>query len=1148
MKVASKPDILSGLKYHGHAVLIVHLDAGRFSAEDGKGTRLYPFLEANKLFTEACLEFRRTLKRPLEDIKREVPRFSDVAIDFDDFLYNPACFVALGDTDSIAILGVDEFEAASDLSSRVEVPVRQTCLAFCPELKSFLPKSGRRNGIFCELPDLYADPELALKQASKPDDIASCEHFLRDRPLLAVTYFKLNGTTALGPGLMMQEFAYKAMAERITKTLNLLRQTVDDHAKVITDGVDDIESFRCMFLDPQGWSDIATLMFCRNFSVAATVIGSLRCLTMDDLYRKSDREAGEGVSLREAVECFDVYRHMAHLGKETADPLLRANHVFCSTYTAAGIYQKSFENETVPAKGQPHRYSGLVIADTNLSVCAGHVLDVQSIAQDSHKPFELPAEVLEILRRHRHIWYMFGHNDFVYQQLADDVRDLGRAIDLAYLVRQIKALQDNPSNPGSGAPRPLATDLLDVCTDLRVPIPVLPEVITTFDHDRHMDIRSTLEKVRRRVFEKRGGYLSVEELSRCMRIVRVPSPLSSGIRYLYTDFANYLSDPFLFESVLDLYDIFAAFRTLLVEDLPALLKKRLLQELTRELGELVGTSLETELFADEQENLNKALQDHGDLRERLDSICLGFLSSDDLEELVQITDLLENALANRVQITFNAAERWNATVDARGIGLDRMISAADAPLKCGLGILRRVMNQIVHARSPGRPWAEIDLESRRRIGGASAITYDPRCFSKRLVVGDTPDIFIASVDLNLSHLTRPQAFYIHLHETAHLISYLLRDREGCKHPLLARGIRDTHCYKRQEPVSDTLDEVRHERYQEVFAEMLIHRFVFGNDTRLYFRNYVANYSLDPINFGADDDETFIRMLEVLLRGFLASDPFRVPELYSVSVVQGPAPRDETVQMASSVSRRSADSVSESCSGDVMWVPEPTDQAVKNALSRFRSSVEDAGPFLYDFRRLWHGKKKAAIRSFVEKQFERVYREAYHPVCCMWEDVREVCDIVKKDTYPDDDDTARALMERIRDGFATGTPVVRVKCRGGKNEKSQEEKSRLAPLFIVCTLLNAQIESLYSDLNTKDDVAAYLPRKTNSKPDPQRLGPDDDWNRAFLDRNFNGIVAADPEKRRKSMLNRIAVIKSFWDISTSLRARRLKDMLDLMDEK
>lgn len=1105
MKTDGQVNILSGLKYHGRAVLIAHIDAERFFLNNSTGDCLSSFTEPNKLFTKKCLEYRRRFRRLIEDVAESSSSVSGLMEeDIAHYLYNPVCFTAFGDNDNIAIVGIDELEAGADLSSLlIEVPVRQTCLAFCPELSSLGLKAKKYGDIFCELEDVYKDSDIESKRLNYPSTIASCKEFLSKRPLLAVSYFKLNTMAILGPGLMMQEYTYKVMADRIAKTLEELRKNAKKLKEIIPYEEHDIDSFRCMFLDPQGWSDIATLMFCRNYSVIAAVAVALRSLTMGDLYKIDTLEKirSNRVGLKEAVKCFGIHKQIAERGKKKEEEFLIANHVFCSTYTTVGMYEKAFEKETVPEKDEDYHYNGLIIADSNLNVCAGHGLDIKRRAEELHAS---QVSSIKLDNYNDYVWFLIGHNDFVYQQLADSKRDVDKAIRLADFIKEIKLIRCNNGRPDTGSGE-FTADVLDTCSDLRIPVPILSAVMTSVEYDKHIETKAVWERLRRSLFEDDKGFLSIVKLRKYMNILRIPPSLSTAILYLYTDFANYLSDPFLFDSILDLYDVISALRTLLIEELPMLLKKRLVEELKISLGDKWTDTIAEELFSDKQEQLNKELQQDIGLKMRLDSICLSFLGTDDLENLVELTDLLQNALGNRIQITFNAAERWNATVDVRGIGLDRIISAADAPLKCGLGILRRIKNHVDKQKDQELSEYEIDLQNKQRIGGASKISYHPRCFSKRLMVGNTPNIFIGSVDINLAHLTQPHSFYIHLHETAHLISCLLGGHEDHEKACSKCAANNTYCHRKSCDEDKKLTEIYLERYQEIFAEMFVHRFVFEDAPKLFFRNYVANYSLDPINSVADDDEeTFDRMLEVFVRGFLASEPFRKPEEYS------------------------------SKSGFIKLTPE----ASKNALKRFWAYVEDAGPILSNFQQLWHGEKEADVKKFVDEQFQKIYSEAYHPVCCIRNELSEICDSVVKENYPKNEEVIEELAHQIENGLKEGRPIVRVQYKEEEKAEMVPEKKRLDTMFIVSNLLRKHIETLYGGTS----MVVYLHRRTNGKPNYTCIEFDGKMDYKLLDRHFSGIISITPAAREQSMRNRIAIIKTLWDISTTLRARRLKDIL------
>lgn len=1152
MDIDRKMNILSGLKYHNYALLITHMDAERFSIEGVEESDKTVFDEPTNIFKKRCKDYREHLKEIIDKFMEAIGLNYD--IDFGAFMYNPCCFVAFGDNDNVSFVAVDEFDAAARLCSLEDLPIRQTCLAFCPELESLGLKEGENQNIFCELSDIYEWEDKARKKKNhvrsetlgryfqeKFEEIDIGEAvdpspFFKERPLMAVTYFKLSGMAVLGSGLMMQEYVYKVMADRIKKTLKELSKKANDLTDILPFGKDDVDSFRCMFLDPQGWSDVATLMFCRNYSVIASVVAALRFLTFEELYDESKKEVegkkrGSDVSLEEAVRSFGIHEAFADRvdNKAAAEELLRKNHVFCSAYTTLSLYNKAFDEKETPKAGKPYHYNGVLMADTNLNVCSGHIIDARDEAEKREKAiekFKSPTGKIS----DKYLWFVIGHNDIVYQQLAGEAFDTKRVVELSHLVRQIKSIWEDPPDKDSG--HQLSRDIQDICTDLRIPIPVLPKLMQKVDESEHMELRRTLYTLRKDLFEDENGHFDLKTLSNKMNIIRVPSPLSSGIMYLYTDFANYLTDAFLFDSVLDLYDIFTALYRLLTEELPNSLEEKLYKHMCKEFGEDKAGGFKVRLFEgdghkngeEEDEDLRNArnewqgvLKKRPELRADLDAMCLNFLSTDDLEELVELIELMQNALSNRVQISFSAAERWNVTVDARGIGLDRITSAADAPLKCGLGMLRRVMNKKdIEAKEieTGKKLTEeeedeINVVNRTKIGGASKITYSARAFSKRLVIGGNQDIFLASVDLNIAHLARPRAFYIHLHETAHLISYLLRDKGKCQHGDYQCAVQNRCCHKKLEYEVNKLNDIYLERYQEIFAEMLIHKFVFQSNWDMFFRNYVANYSLDPIAYTGNDDRTTIQMTEVLIRGFLASEPYRREVLYS-----------------------------KPC--------ELTEEIIDEVSTDFWKKVESVGSFLNEYSRLWCGPKKKETENYVKEQFKRIFKEAYHPVCCIWGDVERTHGIITENYYPSHKDQAgdgkrMGLDHQIDEGVNSGRPLIRVQYRGENGDKETVEDKRMDALYLICRLLEKHLSSLYTKIKTENSMV-YLRRKTNGNPDALALEEGKMWNLRLLDRNFNGIVAADPWTRRKSMRNRITIIKTLWDISTNFRARRMKDML------
>ena len=185
MNVYNKHAIASDLRYSDYALLIAHIDAGNFTtvATHGDGTSY--LLRPSEIFAEQCRKIRESLDGAIDLCARQGRM--GYKPEFDHFLYNPASFVAFGDTDSIIMAAVDEFEPAGALSSLVEAPVRQTCLALCPELKALGLATKEYRRILCEFDDIYSDPSLSAKRAGggalHPASISS----ERDRYLLSPT-------------------------------------------------------------------------------------------------------------------------------------------------------------------------------------------------------------------------------------------------------------------------------------------------------------------------------------------------------------------------------------------------------------------------------------------------------------------------------------------------------------------------------------------------------------------------------------------------------------------------------------------------------------------------------------------------------------------------------------------------------------------------------------------------------------------------------------------------------------------------------------------------------------------------------------------------------------------------------------------------
>ena len=126
---------------------------------------------------------------------------------------------------------------------------------------------------------------------------------------------------------------------------------------------------------------IATIMFCRNYSVIATILAALRCFCFRPLYEKEK-------ALKNAIDRFGIHkcltkadqivdRRKKQYNASAIENLpLGDNHFFWPTYTALGFTHEAFIGDYIKSKEvqkQKHYgYNGAVITDTKLNLYTGH--------------------------------------------------------------------------------------------------------------------------------------------------------------------------------------------------------------------------------------------------------------------------------------------------------------------------------------------------------------------------------------------------------------------------------------------------------------------------------------------------------------------------------------------------------------------------------------------------------------------------------------------------------------------------------------------------------------------------------------------------------------------------------------------------------
>lgn len=634
-----------------------------------------------------------------------------------------------------------------------------------------------------------------------------------------------------------------------------------------------------------------------------------------------------------------------------------------------------------------------------------------------------------------------------------------------------------------------------------IPITLLEEDIYDPDHSDHIHLQPLLagisshhfgihEKFMSDGYDSQGRctnsyFLSLDKLQASLRELCIPMQLSATILNLYLDFTKSLSNPFLFDNVLDLYDLFASVHRLIVEDR--------------------GKAIEAYLIK---------VPDEPNAR-------FTFLNATDIRDLTAITDLMENALTRRMQLGYQQARRWQEAIDIGG-GLIRMVHASDVPLKCGLSMLRRVLRKQLPSIFNKDLASEKDYGNdaffRARIGGASKISNSCGTEAYRFAIGDNNEHFIVELNRSIAHLTRPAMLTAHIHETGHLIADLIR--EGNDDGSICERCQGMWCNASQVAGvnGSGINSILRDQLSEIFAEMFTFGVLFKEDieaTRrnddnsaaiVYFRHYISMFYLDPISRLADEDIwlIFAKMTSYL---FLSIHPWM-----------------ESMKVTSVYSNQYRD--------------KPNYDAI---VAEYWSILDESGPMFDGYNKI-----ASEYKEEITNMFRNIYKRCYKAVCCIWDDVSTIvdnfCSEVSLDgecgTSPYHGDM-RELAKQFNEGYSSGRPIIRflyTDPNWDANEnrmRKLEKRKHLDAVYVMRQLLNIHLKMSYSDIDMTKETC-FL----------KGVIPVNGLNVMLLDKGSTGFVSWDFKAREEYLRSRASVLLTLWDLSTAIRARSFSRILHM----
>tara|TARA_R110002049_G_scaffold46487_1_gene135207 strand:+ start:173090 stop:175015 length:1926 start_codon:yes stop_codon:yes gene_type:complete len=192
-------------------------------------------------------------------------------------------------------------------------------------------------------------------------------------------------------------------------------------------------------------------------------------------------------------------------------------------------------------------------------------------------------------------------------------------------------------------------------------------------------------------------------------------------------------------------------------------------------------------------------------------------------------EALQSSLSDRVSIATASRTLHEKHLHLRG-GLTKFMGAFDAVMKSSLGLYRRAYCDVNEA-NPERFGGICSTAFQQPIESMNAKRFSGKEANRR------SSHLLLNVRLDLEHLLNPERVLVFFHEVGHAIF---------EAQFAADEVEFADFFQRKfAEVDSKLEDARpfsHECYHrsmEIYAELLVHALVFGSDTNLYCRYWVA---------------------------------------------------------------------------------------------------------------------------------------------------------------------------------------------------------------------------------------------------------------------------------------------------------------------
>ncbi|HET6252370.1 MAG TPA: hypothetical protein VFE47_32080 [Tepidisphaeraceae bacterium] len=1055
--------MLSDVQYHPYVLMIACFDE-EWSRRASKDPRAE--------LREVCFTFKENLNRNYKRFLAAQGQESDSKSKLDNYLFDPICYIPFGHADVMALTLMDDFDPLQHVTANVNSTVEDLALAFCPTLDS-LQLGEDSKPFFCDLHTMVSREGI---DDSKPPTSWHWEHeFQRNTPLLAFTRYKMDSMGSLGSSLLFQQTILKALAKKTGIVCRALKSPAsgDPSKSLMCD--EDVGSLRIVVLDLQGAEELGTLIFCKNYSAAMCVVSAIRSMTYGDVFEADAR-------FKHVIDNSWTQREVLRLSIPGFDPnhdkvsdRISDNHVFRWTNTTLSVSHSAFADPTsTPC-------NGLVEALAFIQLAPGHhdrTLKMATTAEIAAGITPDPAQNVQGVKSTEetsHHRYHVGIADVVVPYAMDESACHFPQVTLAAAIDLIRK---NLVRFSDAANRMHGRDVIDIATSLTIPLPRMPQekggdlLAGNVGNAHCSPLLNLLPEVQKRLcfpsllkgknrptdLGKKAGRLNLAILKRIPRKCGIPLHLRRTIEYLYQNFATIIADPLMFDAILDLYDTFATLHAILTSHLPRVRAK--------EVG-----------------------------RDR--NSVLPPMDASRVHQLSLMVDAIHNALAHRISKAYPETQLRDMAIDFRG-GLNQVLLAAEAPLICGLGLLRKYVHRF------GAP-----APSRDALGGLTKISFAPGARACQLRLGVERMASLVFVEADVPHVLHAPSYADYLHECAHFLlgALKLQGIDTFESHKIGQAIRAA--FRGDLRLPDPAHEAYvRERIEEVFAGLITHIFLFGRDTEAFLFHHVIIFAKSLSGSAGSDSEIIAQFSELIIRLFVVVDsiPTHLPR--------------------------------------IRWIERPWKKR-RGAGKRFESVLDSLGPLLPNYDRLWKD-RNGPCRVYCRTQFKKVYSQLVPYLPDLWEHAMGIFEQFFEHALrmPDDPngDLGHEIESMVEQALSSGKPLLRIlrKVADDGGQTPDLDACTLDLLTLTCAILYGYI----SKVKTARGKEIYL-----SRPDPDGspdyLPPPNDrkWYEFQIDIGAAALFSPVPKARAERLRKEITLLKTFWDISSALRARRLREILE-----